>query len=187
VATLHPALRLPLAEVAFAALRARPRLEQEALLAAVHEVVRADGRMSVFEYCLSRLLHRELYELLHRRPPWRDQRDGLPPVEAAALLLATLAQVGHDDDASAAQAFAAGMALVAPGSAAAYAPPPQGPVALEAAWPALDSLRPADKSTLVEGMVRVIAADGVLTVAETELLRTVCAVLALPVPPLPTT
>jgi Zn-dependent protease with chaperone function len=182
---LHPALRLPLAEVAFAAVRARPRPEQEALLATVHEVVRSDGRMSVFEYCLSRLLHRELYELLHRRTPWRDQRDGLAAGPAAALLLAALAQVGHDDETAAAQAFAAGMARFAPGRDVAYAPPPQGPVALESVWAALDGLRPADKSALVESMVLVIAADGVLTVAEVELLRTVCAVLGCPLPPLP--
>ena len=45
-------------------------------------------------------------------------------------------------------------------------------------------LRPFAKKVLIEGMVRCIAHDRTLSVAEGELLRTVCAVLHCPLPPL---
>jgi hypothetical protein len=51
-------------------------------------------------------------------------------------------------------------------------------------WPALDGLNPADKQLLVESMVGVIGHDGTMTVAEIELLRTICALLHCPLPPL---
>jgi hypothetical protein len=41
-----------------------------------------------------------------------------------------------------------------------------------------------EKAFLVTGMVTVIGHDGVSTVSEIELLRTVCAVLHCPLPPL---
>ena len=47
----------------------------------------------------------------------------------------------------------------------------------------LDELQPGDKELLVASAVAVIANDGVMTVAETELLRgMVCALLHCPLP-----
>jgi hypothetical protein len=100
------------------------------------------------------------------------------------MLLATLAQIGHGDPGDAARAFAAGLARIAPSARLPYAPPADGVRALEASWPALDGLRENDKALFVEALVAVIAHDGVMTVAETELVRTVCAVLQCPLPPL---
>jgi hypothetical protein len=65
-----------------------------------------------------------------------------------------------------------------------YAPPEGGVLALEPAWPALDGLRPGDKERLVAATVAVISHDGLMTVPETELLRTVCGLLHCPLPPL---
>jgi len=45
-------------------------------------------------------------------------------------------------------------------------------------------LRPFAKKVLIEGMVRCIAHDRRLSVEEGELLRTVCAVLHCPLPPI---
>jgi Zn-dependent protease with chaperone function len=183
--SLHPGLRLPLAELAFPALRHGSAPEQTALVNAMHALIRVDGEISVFEYCLSRMLHRELYEAMHRKPPWETLRRTLAgSLGAAATLLATLAQIGQSDPAEAARAFTAGLARMAPSARLPYAPPTDGVRALEASWPALDGLREHDKALLVEGLVAVIAYDGVMTVAETELVRTICAVLQCPLPPL---
>jgi hypothetical protein len=185
LASLHPGLRLPLAELAFPVLRQRTAEEQAGLVNAMHALIRVDGEISVFEYCLSRLLHRELYEAVHRKPPWDTHRRTLGgSLGAAAMLLATLAQIGHSDPGDAARAFAAGLARIAPSARLPYAPPADGVRALEASWPALDGLRENDKALFVEALVAVIAHDGVMTVAETELVRTVCAVLQCPLPPL---
>lgn len=186
VAALHPMLRLPLAEIAFPALRHQAAGQVEAVMGAVYALIQADGRLSVSEYCLSRLLHEELYEAAHRRPSWGRKRYSLAASRAAAgALLATLAQVGHRDPAAAAAAFQAGTARLFPGGQhPAYRPPSEGVRALESVWGPLDGLNPADKQLLVEAMVTVVAHDEQVTVAELELLRTVCALLHCPLPPL---
>jgi Zn-dependent protease with chaperone function len=183
--TLHPMLRLPLAQIAFPALRHRSAAEQEAIVQSVQALVEADGRLSVSEYCLSRLLHEEMYEAVHHTPPWgrrRSTRAGSR--DATATLLAALAQAGHTDPAAAEQAFQAGLARLFPRQAMAYTAPSQGIQALETVWPTLDGLNPADKALLVQALVDVVSHDGALTVTEHELLRTICAMLHCPLPPL---
>src|SRR5690606_15586675 len=66
---LHPMLRIPLAELAFPVLRRRPRPQLELFLDAVHAVGMADGQLSLFEYCLGRVLRLPLRETLS---PARD-------------------------------------------------------------------------------------------------------------------
>jgi Zn-dependent protease with chaperone function len=185
LADLHPLLRLPLAQLAFPALRHRPPEQHQALMASVYALIQADSRISVSEYCLSRLLHQELYEAVHRGPPWGNRRYSLAASrDAAATLLAILAQAGHGDAATAEAAFRAGLARILPNQPIPYQPPAHGVVALEPVWPPLDGLNPADKQHLVESMVSVIGHDGTMTVAEIELLRTICALLHCPLPPL---
>jgi Zn-dependent protease with chaperone function len=182
---LHPMLRLPLAELAFPALRHRPRAEQDAIIGSIHALIQADGRISVSEYCLSRLLHEEMYEAEHRSPSWGKRRYSLSASRgAAATLLATLAHAGNEHPGAAEQAFQAGVARLFPQQQLPYAPPAAGVAALEQVWPALDGLNPADKELLVQSMVTVIAHDELMTVTEMELLRTICAMLHCPLPPL---
>jgi hypothetical protein len=185
LASLHPMLRLPLAQLAFPALRERPAPEQEAIMASVHALIQADGRVTVSEYCLSRLLHEELYEARNRAPSWGTRRYTLAASRgAAATLLAVLAAAGNPHPAAAAHAFQAGIGRMFPQQALPYAPPSQGVSALEQVWPALDGLGPADKEQLVHALVTVIGHDGRATVTELELLRTICAMLHCPLPPL---
>ncbi|WFE43839.1 M48 family metallopeptidase [Verrucosispora sp. WMMD1129] len=178
-------LRLPLAELAFPALRERPDAELESLLAAVFTLIQADGAINVTEYCLSRLLLAELEESLRPDSRWRtDRRKLIDARSAAAALLAILAQVGHPDRPEAERAFQAGVGTLLPGTNLPYAPPENGVLALETAWPVLDGLRPADKERLVAATVAVISHDGTMTVPEIELLRTVCGLLHCPLPPM---
>ena len=154
-------------------------------MASVHALIQADGRLSISEYCLSRLLHEELYEAVHHVPPWGRRRYSLAASRGAAgTLLAVLASAGHTDRADAERAFQAGVAVLLPGQSLPYAPPAEGVTALEQLWPALDGLNPADKELLLRAMVTVIGQDGEMTVAELELLRTICAMLHCPLPPL---
>jgi hypothetical protein len=181
LASLHPVLRLPLAELAFPVLRRRPRQEQDAVLACIHALAQTDGVLDLHEYCLSRLLHRELYESVHRTSPWGRQRAGRQAInQAVATLFAVLAETGRPGQAE--DAYRAGLAQVVPGQPLPFAPVP--PVLLENVWPALDGLDGPEKQYLVAGMVTVIGHDGVMTVSEIELLRTVCALVHCPLPPL---
>ncbi|WP_435581969.1 M48 family metalloprotease [Amycolatopsis thermoflava] len=184
---LDPAARLPLTELAFPALRQRPQQELQAVAAVLHELVRIDGKVDVFEYCLSALLVRDLSEAAHHRPPWPVRRTSLrQAAPSVAALFAVVAAVGHRDPAAAAAAFRAGLARVLPGAPIPFQPPGQAWQALDAAWPVLDGLPGPDKALLVDGLTTVIRNDGVLGVAESELLRTVCAMVHCPLPPLAT-
>ncbi len=183
---LHPSLRLPLAALAFPVLRQRPRPELDAFLETIAAVVHADGAVSVFEYCLSRLLQVQVREALDPSRYARFGRSKAPGVRHEfATLLAVLAQAGHPDDPQQAQrAYLAGLQRVLPRDHLAYAPPAAGVRALDEVWEPLDALAPPAKQVLVEALVDAVSHDGQVSVAEAELLRTVCGVLHCPLPAL---
>ena len=58
------------------------------------------------------------------------------------------------------------------------------PRRLSEALPRLEQLHPFAKKVVIEGLVKTVASDGVMTEAESELLRTICALLHCPLPPL---
>ena len=184
-AELHPMLRLPLAALAFPVLRLRPRPQLDAFMDAVHALVHADGRVSLFEYCLARLLTVQVRESLD---PSRYARFGRRKPGSVrnefATLLAVVAQAGHEDRASAQHAYLAGLQRVLPRDHLPYAPPPAGVVALDAVWEPLDALDPLAKQVMVEAITAAVSHDGRVSVAEAELLRTICGVLHCPLPPM---
>ena len=186
VAALHPMQRLPIAALAFPVLRMRPRPELDTFLDTVFAVVNTDGRVSLFEYCLGKLLQVQVRESLDpsryarfgRRKPGNVKQE-------FALLLAVVAQAGNPDDPAEAQrAYLAGMQRVLPRDHVPYAPPANGAQALDAAWEPLDALDPLAKQVMVEAITAAISHDGRSSVAEAELLRTICGVLHCPLPPI---
>ncbi len=185
VAALHPALRLPLASIAFPVLRLRPRPELEAFLDTVNAMVYTDGIVSLFEYCLARLLTVHVRESLD---PSRYARFGrCKPGDVRreiATLLTVVAQFGHADGEPARQAYLAGMQRVLPQEASSYQPLAQGVLALDEVWVPLDALEPLAKEVLVEAITATIGHDGRVGIAEAELLRTICSTLHCPLPPM---
>jgi Zn-dependent protease with chaperone function len=180
---LHPMLRLPLAALAFPLLRRFPRPELDAFIDTVDAAAHADGSVSLFEYCLARLLQVQVREALSpgRDRPFgrRKPRDVRQPL---ATLLAVIAQAGHDSPARAQQAYLAGLQRVLPRDHLPYTPPTGGVQALDEVWEPLDGLDPLAKELLVEAVVAAVSHDGQVRVEEAELLRTVCAVLHCPLP-----
>ncbi|MBS0456728.1 MAG: M48 family metallopeptidase [Proteobacteria bacterium] len=182
---LHPALRLPLACLAFPVLRRRPRPQLEAFIANVDALADADGQISLFEYCLGCLLHRQLSESLDPSAHFVAGMKKLPDAaNAVAMLLAVVAQYGADSPDDARRAYLAGMQEVLPNANIPFVAQDAGAAALDPGWDTLDALDPMAKAALLEGLVATIAADGKITVEESELLRTVCGVLHCPLPPL---
>ncbi|GHD71090.1 Zn-dependent protease [Luteimonas padinae] len=182
---LHPMQRLPLAALAFPVLRRRPRPELETLLDTVHAIVHCDGRVSLFEYCLGRLLEVQLRESLDpaRHARFGRRKPGNVRGEFATLL-AVVAHAGNPGDPAAAQrAYLAGLQRVLPRDHLPYAPPANGVLALDEVWPALDALEPLAKQLMVEAVTAAASHDGRISVAESELLRTICGVLHCPLPP----
>ena len=178
-------LRLPLAALAFPVLRLRPRPQLDAFMDTVHAVVHADGQVSLFEYCLARLLTVQVRESLDpsryarfgRRKPGNVRHE-------FATLLAVVAQAGHQDRASAQHAYLAGLQRVLPRDHLPYAPPANGVLALDAVWEPLDALDPLAKQAMVEAVTAAVSHDGRVSVAEAELLRTICGALHCPLPPM---
>jgi Zn-dependent protease with chaperone function len=185
VGELHPMQRLPLAALAFPALRRRPRPQLTGFMAAVRSLVEADRRVSLDEYCLATLLRIQVIEALDPAAAHTFGRRRLPGVEQELRdLLALLARHGHADEAAARRAYAIALSAVLPGATLEYQPPADWMLALDTALPRLDLLAPAGKELVVQAMTLAISADGLVNVAEAELLRTVCAALHCPLPPL---
>ncbi|TWI05396.1 M48 family metallopeptidase [Aerolutibacter ruishenii] len=185
LATLHPMHRLPLAAIAFPVLRRRPKPELDVFLDAIHALVHADGKVSLFEYCVACLLTVQVRESLD---PSRYARFGRSKLDAVrseiATLLAVVAQHGHADADTARHAYLRGIQRALPIDALPYLPRAQGVTSLDDVWVALDALYPLGKQALVEALTVTISHDGRTTVAEAELLRTICAMLHCPLPPM---
>jgi hypothetical protein len=184
---LNPILRLPLAALAFPQLRRRPRAELRAFMDTVYALMHADGEVSLFEYCLGRLLRTQVAEAMDPSRSWVPGDRCLANAEmtqAVVTLLAVLAQAGHENPADAPRAYLAGLGRIYPRLNKPYAPPAKLHEALDDIWPKLDHLDPMGKELLIEGLVAAISHDGQVSVAEAELLRTVCASLHCPLPPM---
>jgi Zn-dependent protease with chaperone function len=183
VARLNPTLRLPAVQQLFPAIRRMTEAEREELRAATQQLALADEQVDVFECCLTLMLEASLREGLEHGDE-HGSRSLPASADAIRVLFAVLAQQGSDSDDDARRAYDAGMAHVFPAQATAFAPPANWPEALRLALLELTRLRPFAKKILIEGLVRTVAHDRRLSVAEGELLRTVCAVLHCPLPPI---
>jgi hypothetical protein len=185
LATLHPALRLPLAALAFPVLRLRPRPELDVFLDTVNAMVYADGNVSLFEYCLARLLTVHVRESLDPSRYARFGRRKLSDVRSEiTTLLTVVAQCGNSDAEAARQAFLNGIQRVIPEHAVPYVARDAGVSVLDDVWGPLDALEPLAKEVLIEAITATVGHDGRVDVAEAELLRTICGVLHCPLPPM---
>lgn len=185
VADLHPALRLPLAMLAFPALRQFPRPAIENFIEMADALIHADNQVTLFEYCLGILLQKQVREALD---PGKHAQMGRLKTQGVKeefiTLLRVVAQAGARDEQEARRAFQAGLANVIQREAVEYVAPAEDFTVLDAIWPRLDALDPLAKQVVVESMTAAIGFDGRVTIAEAELLRTLCAVLHCPLPPM---
>ena len=184
IADLHPMQRLPLAQLAFPALRRRPRPELQTFLIALNELIQADGRVQLEEYCLAKLVGVQVIDSLDpskaRTSGSNKLTDCKPEITA---VISIIARYGNEDAGEAERAYLLGMHEVLPDAIEVYAPPGDFALVLDRALPKLDLLAPLGKELLIKGLTRAIGADGKVAVSEAELLRTVCAALHCPLPP----
>ncbi len=180
---LHPMLRLPLAQLAFPALKRRPRPEIDRFVGTLDALIHADGRVDLDEFCLAKLVQSQVVAALdpsaHFRPGTRKLGDVREELRDLAALLA---HFGNDDEERARRAFQAAMQEALPGTAVMYALPDDWQAALDRALDALAHLTSEGKQLTVRALTRAIAEDGKVTAAESEMLRVVCAELGCPLP-----
>lgn len=178
---LDPMLRLPVLQRAFPALRRLSVPGRKSLAQVASDLIHADARVDVFEYCLAKLLETLLSDEMAPTAP-----HGTLTLEDVAnelaLLFAVFAQIGAPDERAVRAAYEVGMALVLPRRRPAFEPVSEWQGKLSAALPRLMQMHPFAKKAVIEGLVRTVANDEMLMDEEAELLRTVCALLQCPLP-----
>ena len=100
--------RLSLLELAVPALKQMSYRQYQQFVKTVIALIKADKTIELFEWVMHRLLLKELAPHFERpRPPRVRYRSIESVAPHAAVLLATLAEFGHDDDEAKAEAYAA--------------------------------------------------------------------------------
>src|SRR4051812_5827139 len=182
---LSPAFHLPVIDIALPAVKRAPDDAKKALLAGIEAVINADRRIELHEFVVLTLVRHQL-AAPERRQPANEKLGHLR--EHAAVLLSLVAHAGTRPDAAGPRAEALQSAMQAGADAMGDITLPQyhqlsfGQA--DAALAALKRLAPMQKALLMRGLFAAVTADGVIRVAEAELMRLVGAVLECPLPPL---
>ncbi len=187
LASLKPAHKLPLCQLALPALRDIPDTALADFFVAIKGLIDADGHVSTFEFALQKVLHRQL--VLSHSPkllPGAQLYSFQAVRDEIVVVLSAIAHASTDDLEAAEQAFAQGtqQLKVLEGALGLLAPDSCGPTHLD---PALDRLALAAgpiKQRVLLASAHVASADGEFRVAEAELLRAFAAMLDCPMPPL---
>ena len=184
VLTLDFQLRLPLLELTLPALRELTDDQLEVFVGNVVTLVRADNRITLFEWALQRVLLHDLERHRGRVSPPRVRHRTLAAVtRQCELLMSSLAHVGHNaPEASGAfelarESLGLHMQLLGPDRC--------GLDTLDVALTDLEQTAPKVKRRILQAAAVCITADQTVTHAEAELLRAVSASLDCPMPPLP--
>lgn len=186
MAKMPQELRLPFVALALPQLAAHPRVDQDAMVAALNELALADGTVTMFEYCVTRLVWSHLMDAAD--PSRRSKigsgslRDVRPLV---TTLLATLAAASGGDQNTAGRAFHGALRHLY-GDVVTTDNPRRlsWQQTLDGGWVVLDALEPKAKQALVEAMVESVVDDGTVTASEAEMLRAACGLIHVPLPAL---
>jgi hypothetical protein len=179
--------RLPLLDLAMPALRRLSAAQYRQFRGMVELLVRADGKIQLFEWMVERLVISNLRQQFAKTAPQRARYYGLGQLtRECSILLSTLARAGARSGSLARRAFAAGAAcLEGVGSSLEFLPAEACRLCeLNTALETLNETAPRLKQQLVNACGATILADAEVTAREAELLRAVSATLNCPIPPL---
>jgi Zn-dependent protease with chaperone function len=179
---LDPRAQLPLVDMTLPALRALSPSQYQAFTKCFIQLVRADERLSLFEWTLHRILLRHLQPQFEPVRPPQIQYYGLQKLgPQCSVLLSTLARASQSDDQA---AFDAG-ARELPEVSLQMLPPDQCRLdTLQEAIEQLSHVAAKLRQQLVDACAAAICADEEVQVEEAELLRAVSDMLDCPMPPL---
>lgn len=176
-----PLVRLPLLDLALPTLvELSPEARAQVVSTAEH-LIKADGRTSLFEYVMRRLL-REVLEP-HRK---RAGSVSLRTLQSdTSALLSLLAHAGQEDSDHAAAAFDAAVAVAPLDGPWEFDPKRRFSAReLDRILDHLAATGTPFRRRLVEAAATAVTHDGNVTASEAELLRAVCQALDCPAPPL---
>lgn len=176
------AWRLPLLEMCLPVLKQKPLQERAKLQSLIGDLVVHDGRLTVFEYALDRLIEQSLAEVAE---PSKTQMSGSKTLiqlkPSVAALLAVVAMQGHGESEAHQKSWQAIVdALI--GQAVAWPVIEDWAETLDQALLALNALKATEKERLAQAMVDCIASDGQIDADEYALCRTIAARLHIALP-----
>lgn len=185
---LDPLYRLPLVEILVPALRQMSRDQHQMFTGILDKLILADQQVSLFEFSLEKLLKHRL-EASHGAGGRRvAQYYTLTPLRNdVVLLLSHLAHAGHDEIAAAELAFREGVDCLKNATirkkAQLMAESRCSFEALDAALDRIAQTTNAVKQKIVDATAHCVLADKEVTAEEAELLRAICEVIDVPLPP----
>ena len=184
VDALSAVQRMPALLQVFASLNQLARAERVELLKCLNGLLVRENRASVFAYALRKLAQVQLQDNLDPRRRASGFLSAQGARDALQVLFSALAVQGSENEPDARRAYEAGMEILLPGIHPPLLRLGHWPPQLDQALTRIDRLQPAAKSQLVKALVTTVSHDLRMTVAESELLRAICAVLHCPLPPL---
>ena len=175
---------LPMLDLALPALRQMSEDQRRQFRSVARALIEADGRVTVLEYAIFRVIRNQLPSLDASRRPRPVQHYAIRPLLGEiSTVLSALAYRDGTSDSAASDAFRRGSAEL-DGSAEPLAPATDRSLAaLDGALNRLAESAPGIKRRVVQAAAQVVAADGVVESDEAALLRAVCAALDVPLPP----
>jgi len=179
VATLAPAARLPMLLDLLPALETMDPAERKRLRAVARAFAPTVATDDMLRFAITRVLEKRLAKAGDAALPVP-----LPErADAVCMVFAALSQCRFGAGKQGLNAYRAGlMGLLTPQKWNPYPETLITPAALDTALVGLAQMHPAGKRSFSEGMGRVIAVGGQLTVPQVDLLRATCAIIDCPVP-----
>jgi hypothetical protein len=181
VAALAPAARLPALCDLLPVLDSMEPAHRKRLRAIARAFAPTVTTGDLLRFAVTRVLEKRLAKAVEAPPP-------VPLQERSAAiceLYAALAHCRFGAGKMGQNPYRAGlMGMITPQSWQPYPETLQTPAALDAALAGLAQVQPSGKRALSEGMARVIAVGGRLTVPQVDLLRAACLIIDCPVPTL---
>jgi len=174
--------RLPLIDLTLPALRSLSRPQYQEFARCFNELVRADQRLTLFEWALHQILMRHLRPQFEPVRPPQIRYYGLQRLAGpCSVLLSALARESQHDDQV---AFSAGARHLPDVPVELLPREASGLNQLHDALQELSHAAPKQRARLVDACGAAICADAAVNVAEAELLRAICDMLDCPMPPL---
>jgi len=180
---LMPEMKLPLLEIAFPTLRQLSYEQYKMFMANLDALVRADGKVVLSEWAMLKMISKHLGEVFESKHT-RTRHDTLASVRGhCEVLLSLLAYCDKHSGVSPEVAFEAGKTEL--GLEVQLTDKKDlNFKKMNAALDSLAALHPLRKPKLLKACIKTITADQVVSVIESELLRTIADTLECPMPPM---
>ena len=181
--SITPEMRLPLVELAMPSLRQLSPQQYEKFKDNVKALIHEDNKVGLSEWALQQVVTRHLGEALEGKHSTPRHETLAKLQDHIARLVSVLAYADGKSGVSPETAFARGKELL---DLDIQLLPKQdlSLTSLNAALDALADLRPLRKPKLLKACIATIAADGVVTPVEQELVRAIADALDCPMPPI---